>query len=111
MVATSITALIVIIVFFIYLGWMFVLSILELFINGIIIYALFLRSHVEIVKEGKHYFYLAGAAAAIIVYLLAGNFLSGLLVWGITTWLVLAFIFSQIGIHGHYLHKKYKKSK
>ena len=109
MAATFIIALIVIIVFFIYLGWIFLIPALELFINGVIIYAIFLRSHAEIVREGKHYFYLAGAVAAIIVYALAGNFLSGLLVWGITAWLVLAFIFSQIGIFGHHLHKKYKK--
>ena len=104
--ATTITALIVIVLFFLYLGWVFLFPVLELVINGILIYVIFLRSQVEIVKEGKHYFYLGGAAASIIVYMIAGNFLSPLLVWGVTTWLILAFAFSQIGIHSHVLYKK-----
>ena len=79
---------------------------LELVINGIIIYMIFLRSYAEITKEAKHYFYLGGAAASIIAYVITGNFLRPLLVWGAVTWLILAFAFSQIGIHSHVLYKK-----
>jgi len=109
MAAPAIIALIVIILFGIYLGWLYLVPAAELFVNGIIIYAIFLRAYVEIVKEGKYHFYLAGAAAAIIVYALAGNFLGGLLVWGVTTWIVLAMAFAQIGMLGHSLYIKRKK--
>lgn len=111
MVAPAIIALIVIIVFFAYLGWMFFIPLLELFINGILLYAVFLRSYVEIVKEKKQSFYLGGAVAAMIIYLLAGRFLSGVLVWGITTFIILAFAFAQIGMLIKYLEDKYGKPK
>lgn len=111
MVATSIIALIVIIAFFAYLGWIFFFSILELLINGVLIYVLFLRAYVEIIRERKHYFYLGGAAFAMIVYYFLRNFLSGVYVWDITTYLLLAFIFAQAGQLIHYLQKKYKKTK
>ena len=106
MAATSIAALVAIILFFIYLGWIFFFSVLELLINGIAIYAIFLRAWVEIVREERHYFYLGGAAAAMVLYILAGNFLSGILVWGVTTYLLLAFAFSQLGLLGHCLYKR-----
>lgn len=109
MVAPAIIALIVIILFGIYLGWLYLIPVFELAVNGLLIYVIFLRSYAEIMKEQKYYFYLAGAAAAIIVYVLTGNFLKDMLVWGFTAWLVLAMIFSQIGIMGHSFYKKHGK--
>jgi hypothetical protein len=109
MVWTFITALVVMIIFFIYLGWMFFVPVIELIINGAIIYALFLRGHAEIVKEKKHGFYMGAAVAAMIVYVIGGNFLSGLHVWGITTFLILAFVLAQVGVLIKYLEDKYAK--
>ncbi len=111
MVATSIAALIVFILFMAYLGWLFLFDILELVINGAIIYALFLRSWVEIAREEKYYFYLGGAAAALVVYYFSRNFLEGIYFWGITTYIVLSFVFAQIGMLGHYVYVRYLKKK
>jgi hypothetical protein len=109
MAAPAIIALIVIILFGAYLGWLYLVPVFEIAVNGLLIYVIFLRSYAEIMKEQKHYFYLAGAAAAIIVYVLTGNFLKNMRVWGFTTWLVLAMMFSQIGIAGHLFYKKHGK--
>lgn len=106
MAATSITTLVVIILFFIYLGWIFLVDAFTLLVNGILIYVIFLRSYAEIFGERKHYFYLGGAAAAMVFYYFSRNFLSGILVWGVTTYLLLAFVFSQVGLLVVFLHKK-----
>lgn len=110
-VGPSIAALVVFVIFMAYLGWMFLFPLIELFINGMILYVLFLRSHVEVWKEGKYSYYLAGAIISMVAYLFLGNFLKDLFVWGITTFLVIAFIFAQGGMVVHMLHKTHKKLK
>jgi len=109
MVAESIAALIVFIIFLGYLGLRFLVPIFDLLVNGVFIYGVFLRAHVEIVKEKKYYFYLAGAVSSIVVYALAGNVFANLRFWSFTTWLFLAMVFSQIGIAGHNFYKKHNK--
>jgi len=107
----SFAAVIAFVLLMAYLGYLFVLPIFELFINGIILYSIFLRSEVEITKEKKSYFYLGGATAAIIIYVISGNFLKNLHMWSATTFIIIAFICSQIGIYGHKLHIKKNNSK
>jgi hypothetical protein len=109
MVATSIAALIVFIVFCVYMGWIYLVPVAQLAVNGIVLYAIYLRSEAEIVKEKKFDYYLGGATFGMVIYVLAGNFLEGLLVWGPTAYIIIAFICAQIGIAGNFLHKKYKK--
>ena len=110
-VGASIAVLVVFIFFMVYLGFMFVLPILELAINGLILYVLFLRGHVEVWKEGKYSYYLAGAIISMIAYLFLGNFLKPLFVWSATTFLIIAFIFAQVGMIVHKLHKLHKNLK
>ena len=110
MVYASISALVVFIIFMAYIGFIWFVPALELFVNGIILYALFLRSHVEIIKEKKHGYYLAGAAASMIVFTFMGSFLRSIFVWGITEFMMLAFIFAQAGIISHQIHKNRRKS-
>lgn len=109
MVASSITALIVMIVFALYLGFVFFIPILELLINGILIYAMFLRSYTEIKKEKKHNFYIGGSLCAVAVFFISGNFLSKIYVWSFTTFLVLLFAFAQAGLIIKFLEDKYAK--
>ena len=108
MAAASITALVAFIIFLGYLGWRFVVPVFDLFINGVFIYGIYLRAHVDIINEKKYYFYLAGAVAAIIVYALAGNVFANLRFWSFTTWLFLAMVLSQIGMAGHKYYLKHK---
>ncbi len=107
-VTPSIIALIVLILFLIYLGIQFLLGILELFINGVLLYVIFLRAYTELVKEKKYNPYIAGAAIAMITYLILGNILSKILVWGPVTYIFEAFVFAQIV---YYFHKKYKRKR
>ncbi|MBN2111895.1 hypothetical protein JW707_02220, partial [Candidatus Woesearchaeota archaeon] len=66
MINLAIPALIILIIFFVYMGWSFFIPVTELFINGLIIYALFLRAYAEIKKENKQAFYIGGAVCAMI---------------------------------------------
>lgn len=109
MIDLTITALIIIIIFFVYLGWAFFIPIAELMINGALIYALFLRINAEIRKENKQGFYIGGAVCAMIIYLITGNFLKNYLIFGITTFFILAFLFAQAGVLIKYLEDKYAK--
>ena len=105
----SFAALIGFLLLMAYLGYLFLTPVLELIINGIILYIIFLRANVEFTKEKKSYFYLGGATAAIIIYILSGNFLKNLHIWSATTFIIITFICSQIGIYGHKFHKRNKE--
>ena len=109
MIAESIAALIVFIAFCIYLGWIYLVPVAQLAVNGIILYAIYLRSEVEIFREKKFDYYLGGATFGMVIYILAGNFLKGLLVWGPTAYIIIAFVCAQIGIAGNFMYNKYKK--
>ncbi len=109
MVATSIAALIVFIIFCAYAGWIYLVPVAQLAVNGIILYVIYLRSEVELIREKKFDYYLGGATFGMIIYVLAGNFLEGLLVWGPTTYFIIAFVCAQVGMLGNYLYKKYQK--
>ncbi len=109
MVAPAIAALVVLIVFAFYLGWIYLVPAAQLVINGVILYAIYLRSMAEIVKEKRFDYYLGGATFGMIIYVIAGNFLNGLLVVGATTYIIIAFVCAQLGMLGNYLYKKYKK--
>ncbi len=108
-VAHPIIALVVLILFLIYLGVQFFMSVLELFINGIFLYVIFLRSYTELVKEKKYNSYIAGAVIAMITYLIFGNIFKGFFVWSAVTYLFEAFVFAQIVIHFHKIKHKRKK--
>ncbi len=106
----SVGALIVLIGFAVFLGAVFFMPILELILNFIILYAVLLRSYVEIKREKKQNFYLGGAAASLVVFAFAGNFLSTLMVWHITTLILAAFVFAQAALAAHKYLPKYIKS-
>jgi hypothetical protein len=103
-----IATLIIFILFMVYLGFAFLFTVLELFINGALIYMMFWRTYVEIRKEKKQNFYLAGAVLAMVTYLIFRNFLSAVFVWPVTMYLLEAFILAQVIQYGM---KKYYKKK
>jgi hypothetical protein len=109
MIDFAVPALIILIIFFIYLGSAFFIPIAELFINGLLLYALVLRTYAEIKKENKQAYYIGGAVCAMIIYLIAGNFLEKFLIWGFTTFFIMTFIFAQAGVLIKFLEDKYGK--
>jgi hypothetical protein len=94
----------------VYLGSIYLMPAAMLLVNGVFLYAILLRSYVELTKEKKFDFYLGGAVFAMIIYVFTGNFLKGLLFWQPTTYLLMAFVFSQLGVLSDYLYKKYQKN-
>lgn len=105
-VAHTIIALVVFILFLVYLGFQFLISILELFINGIFLYAIFLRAYAELAKEKKFDFYLGGAVISMAFYLIFGNPFSGFYVWDITSFIFFTFFFAQVVM---LVHREYSK--
>ena len=87
------TALVVFIIFMATMGVFFLFDILSLFLNGIVILAIALRSFAEIEKEKKCKAYGIGVILSIILTVLFGNLLA---LWWITTLIVLAFLIAQI---------------
>lgn len=75
------------------IGLLFAATILSLVVNGIIIYLVGLRSLREI-NKGWLQEYGIGAVVALIILILSGNPLP--ILWGVTTWLVLAFLIAQL---------------
>ena len=111
MIAESIIALIVFVLFMVYLGYIYLMPFAMLLINGVFLYAIILRSYVELTKENKFDFYLGGAVFAMIAYVITGNFLKGLLFWQPTTYLLMAFVFSQLAVLGKQLYEKYSNKQ
>jgi hypothetical protein len=89
-------------------GYTFLYDLISLFINGVILYFIGLRSYVE-VQEGKHYLYLGSAIIGLIATGLTENFLKGWLIWRFTTWIIISFVIAQAVIIFNYYYKKKKK--
>lgn len=101
--------IILLLAFLAWLGWAFFYDLVELFINGVIIYFIGLRANAEI-NEGKLNLYMGSAVIGLAVIALAGNFLRGWHAWKFTTWVLLSFAVAQAAIiaHRHYTKKQKK---
>ena len=94
-----IIALILMIVFGLWLLFYFSGIIIELIINIPILWIVFFRSYVEIVFEKKYKYYAYPSLAALILFILfykpISILLDGIVLWKLTFLMTLAFIFSQ----------------
>ena len=90
---TFIISFIVIILFFVYLGWLFLLDVVDIFFNGIIIYVIGLRSYVEIITEKKIKAYVGGLLLGALLFKIMGPLFT---LWGLTTWFLFSFLFAQL---------------
>ncbi len=102
----TIIVTIVFIVFLFYLGYSFLFNIIELILNGFIIYAVGLRTFVELNGAEKEigYAYTFSAIIALGIVAITGSFLP--FVWSFTIFLVLTFIIKHLMM---YIRKHYKK--
>lgn len=72
---------------------LFLWTAIEVTINFVILYFLFLRVRTEIIKHKRGEIYLMAVVAAAIILLFAGNILP---VWKITTLAIVTFILVQL---------------
>lgn len=109
---TFIIAFVILLIFFISAGIAFALDIIALAVNFCLLYAVVIRAYAEIRKENKLRFYIAGLGAGLVFYfLIVGNPLSPILVWGITSYLIESFIFAQIFVLAHHLSEKRRRQR
>lgn len=91
---TSIIAFIVFLIFIIYMLQIFMPAIVQIVINGIILWAIGTRSYVEIVRENKEKYYAFGVLIAAISLFFYG-FRTWHSIWWITFFCLIAFIAAQ----------------
>lgn len=89
----SIIGLLAFLLLLLVLGWMFALTVIEIFVNGIILYLLGVRTLREI-DRGLLREYGIGFVVALIVLAAGGNVFGFL--WWLTTFVVMWFIVAQI---------------
>jgi hypothetical protein len=104
----TITALIVFIVFLVYLGHSFLFGVVELIVNGFIIYFTGLKMSVELNGAEKQvgYAYTFSMIISLGIVSITGSFIP--FVWSFTIFLVLTLIIKHILM---YARKHYKKLK
>jgi hypothetical protein len=76
------------------IGVIFTATIIELVLNGVLIYLILLRAWTELVRKARTKEYIIGAVAALLIYFIRGNIVPQL--WAITTFLITAFIIAEI---------------
>lgn len=96
------------IVFLFYLGYSFLFNVIELVVNGFIIYAVGLRTFVELNGAEKEigYAYTFSAIIALGIVAITGKFLP--ILWSFTIFLVLTFMIKHLMM---YVRKHYKELK
>ncbi len=100
----TIIGLVLFIVLIVLLGYIFTATIIEVILNGVLIYLIVLRAWTELVKKARTKEYIVGIAVALILYFIKGNVVPQL--WAITTFLVITFIVAEIA---HLFMKRRKK--
>jgi len=108
----AIIAVIVLLLFSIWLVSSFFVNILELIINLVILWAVCVRGYVELEKEKKHNYYFVGLLAAMVVFLAARvNIFSEIRhIWAPVLFLVMVFLVAQLVFAFHRIYiEKYKK--
>ncbi len=105
----AIVAVIVLIFFTIWLTSYFFIDILEFIINLVILWAVCVRGYVEIEREQKQNYYLAGLLITTAVFLAVNvNFFSKIFhIWAPVLFLVTAFLLAQLSFvsHSFYIRK------
>jgi len=108
----GIVAVIVLLLFTIWLIANFFINIVELIINLFILWAVCVRSYAELEKEKKQHYYLAGLLAATLAFLIVkvDIFSSVMHIWMPVLFLLVIFLFAQLFFvfHDFYV-KRYKK--
>jgi uncharacterized membrane protein len=101
----SLIALVVFAAFLFYLGYAFLIDVIQLIVNGFIIYVVGLRTFVELRRANKEvwYIYIFSAIIALAIVSLTGSFIP--LIWAFTLFLVFTFLIK----HGVMLAKKRSK--
>ncbi|MBI2546040.1 hypothetical protein HYV81_02560 [Candidatus Woesearchaeota archaeon] len=105
--------LLLVLFFFLYGIALFVPTIVELLLNLPILYAILLRSYVELFEERKYVPYLIGLLAALLFFLaqrsLFLSFTTHYILWSPTLFLIVAFVVAQLIILFDALNKRYSR--
>ena len=105
--------LLLVLFFFLYGVALFVPTIVELLINIPILYAILLRSYVELFEERKHVPYLVGLLAALLFFLVQRSLFLGFtthyILWSPTLFLIVAFVTAQLIILYDTLNKRHNR--
>jgi len=75
------------------MGILFLMPLIEVAINGILLYFLFLRMYTEITKYKRGEDYLISGVAAALILAITKNFLP---LWWLTTGILLMFVIAQL---------------
>ncbi|MBD3310802.1 hypothetical protein GF351_06305 [Candidatus Woesearchaeota archaeon] len=103
----AITALVVLLVFAVYLVVEFAAPVIEILVNLPLLYIIFIRAKVEI-EHGRRDYYLWGLAVAAVLFVVFGKFSTRYYVWWFTQLVVLAFVFAQVYF---YITKNIRRKK
>ncbi len=92
---------------------LFIPTIIELLINIPVLYAIILRSYIELYKEQKYTEYIIGLLAGLFFYLakrdLFLSFTTPYILWSPTIFLVISFLTAQLIIITNTIHKRHSK--
>jgi len=108
----AIIAVIVLLLFSIWLVSSFFVNILELIINLVILWAVCVRGYVELEKEKKHNYYLVGLLITTLLFLVTKQdiFSKVFHVWKPVLFLIMVFLFAQLSFISHKIYiEKCKK--
>ena len=94
-----IIALIILIIFLVYVNLIFWQLALELLVNLAILYAVFLRSEVEIVTENMGAFYIQGLVFGLVLFWIFPSLFIGPFIWWITMLAIVTIIVAQVTHH------------
>lgn len=81
-------------ILFIILSILFLAPLIEITVNGIILFLLFIRIHTELTKYRRGNLYLKAGIGAAIIMLLLGNIIAPL--WRLTTWTIITFAIAHV---------------
>ncbi len=76
-----------------FFGFLFINDMVQIAVNGVILYLVGLRAYVELTKHKRVQEYIIGFAVALVVITLIGNLFP---LWKLTTFVVVTFIAAQL---------------
>jgi hypothetical protein len=101
----TIIGLVLFILLIVLLGYIFTATIIEVVLNGVLIYLILLRAWTELVRKARTKEYIIGAVAALLICFIRGNVVPQL--WTMTTFLAITFIVAEIA-HLFFIKRKKK---
>lgn len=108
----AIIAVVVLLLFTVWLISSFFVDILELIINLVVLYAICVRGYIEIEREKKQYYYLIGFVITALFFLVTKQdiFSKVFHVWKPVFFLAIVFLIAQLAFIFHSFYTgKYKK--